>query len=289
VDSEPVDMASQAWSVARWLQFWLGSVQLRPSTVNSYRQHVCRYLIPVLGRLRLDELTVHRVQACFDLLARRRAGTGARISPATVDRIRATLRSALNTAVREGVMAANPMRSVKVIHPVRPHPVVWTDERVAEWRRTGVRPPVAVWTLAQTARFLDAVKDDRLAGVWWLIALRGLRRGEVTGLRRADLDGAAKELSVHRQVVALPGVLYTGPPKSRAGNRTVALDGECARVFTTNWPARPTTYSSTATSRRPAAMPAPVSAGPMTRARRCSVTPTADQYGRSTSATSFAN
>jgi hypothetical protein len=102
VDSEPVDMASQAWSVARWLQFWLGSVQLRPSTVNSYRQHVCRYLIPVLGRLRLDELTVHRVQACFDLLARRRTGTGARISPATVDRIRATLRSALNTAVREG-------------------------------------------------------------------------------------------------------------------------------------------------------------------------------------------
>jgi integrase len=210
-------------------EFWLTVVQVRPSTVNSYRQHVYRYLIPVLGRLRLDELSVHRVQACFDLLARRRTGTGDRISPATVDRIRATLRSALNTAVREGVMAANPMRSVKVSHPVRPHPVVWTDERVAEWRRTGVRPPVAVWTLAQTARFLDAVKDDRLAGVWWLIALRGLRRGEVTGLRRADLDAAAAELSVRRQVVALPGVLYVGPPKSRAGNRTVALDRECAQ------------------------------------------------------------
>jgi integrase len=61
----------------------------------------------------------------------------------------------------------------------------------------------------------------------WLIALRGLRRGEVTGLHRTDLDRAAGELSVHRQVVALPGALYTGPPKSRAGNRTVALDGEC--------------------------------------------------------------
>jgi hypothetical protein len=82
-----------------------------------------------------------------------------------VDRIRATLRSALNTAVREGVLATNPMRSVKVTHPVRPHPVVWTDERVAEWRRTGIRPPVAVWTLAQTARFLQGVKDNRLAGV----------------------------------------------------------------------------------------------------------------------------
>jgi integrase len=119
------------------------------------------------------------------------------------------------------------MRAVKVPRPVRPHPVVWIDERVAQWKRTGVRPPVAVWTLPQLVRFLDAVKDDRLAGVWWLIALRGLRRGEATGLRRGDLDGQARELAVHRQVVALPGALYYGPPKSRAGNRTVALDREC--------------------------------------------------------------
>jgi site-specific recombinase XerD len=147
-----MDIASQAWTVARWLEFWLTVVQVRPSTVNSYRQHVHRYLISVLGRLRLDELSVQRLQACFDLLARRRTRSGGRISPATVDQVRATLRSALNAAVREGILALNPMRSVRVSHPVRPHPVVWTDQRVAEWRRTGVRPPVAVWTLAQTAR-----------------------------------------------------------------------------------------------------------------------------------------
>jgi hypothetical protein len=95
-------MATQVWTVARWLEFWLTVVQVRPSTANFYRQNVHRYLIPVLGRLRLDELSVHRVQAWFDLLARRRTGTGDRISRATVDRTRATLRSALNSAVREG-------------------------------------------------------------------------------------------------------------------------------------------------------------------------------------------
>ena len=31
--------------------------------------------------------------------------------------------------------------------PVRPHPVIWTDERVEAWCRDGIRPPVAVWTL----------------------------------------------------------------------------------------------------------------------------------------------
>jgi hypothetical protein len=85
-------------------------------------------------------------------------GLGDRISAATVDRIRATMRSVLNATVREGVLAANPMRSVKVSHPTRPHPVVWTDERIAELRRTGVRPPVAVWTLAQTARLVRSCR-----------------------------------------------------------------------------------------------------------------------------------
>ena len=223
----PADrVAADAWTVSRWLRHWLGVVEpsLRPSTVNGYRDHVYRYLIPALGGWTLDELTVPRTQTCFDLLAKRRTRWAEPISPVTVDRIRATLRSALNTAVREGVMATNPVTAVRIAHPTRPHPVVWTDERVAVWRRTGKRPTVAVWTVEQFIRFLYGVKNDRLAGLWWLVALRGLRRGEITGLQRSDLDKAAREVTVHSQNVALPGQLYYGPPKSRASNRTVALD-----------------------------------------------------------------
>jgi len=32
------------------------------------------------------------------------------------------------------------------------------------------------------------VAEDRLYGMWWLIALRGLRRGEAAGLRWIDVD-----------------------------------------------------------------------------------------------------
>ena len=32
--------------------------------------------------------------------------------------------------------------------------------------------------LPQLVRFLNGVRYDRLAGIWWLIALRGLRRGD---------------------------------------------------------------------------------------------------------------
>ena len=68
------------------------------------------------------------------------------------------------------------------------------------------------------------MENDRLAALWWLIALRGLRRGEAAALDRDDLDSEARELTITRQLIALPGELYCGPPKSRASIRTIALD-----------------------------------------------------------------
>jgi len=231
LDGPPDRAAAGAWTVARWLRYWLTQAEphLRPSTRHGYRDHIDRYLIPGLGRITLPDLDARRLQACFDLLARQRARNGTLIAASTADRVRATLRSALNAAVREGLIASNPLTQVRLARPVRPHPVIWTDERVAAWRRDGIRPPVAVWTLRQLVIFLAGVEDDRLAALWWLIALRGLRRGEAAALDRDDLDSRARELTISRQLVALPGELYCGPPKSRASSRTVALDEACTR------------------------------------------------------------
>jgi integrase len=194
------------------------------STAHGYRDHVDRYLIPSIGRITLADLTGKRLQACFNLLSRQRTRNGTLIATATVDRIRATLRSALNAAVREGLIARNPLAQVRLDKPVRPHPVIWTDERVETWRQDGIRPPVAVWTLRQLVTFLSGVENDRLVALWWLIALRGLRRGEAAALDCDDLDSEARELSISRQLVALPGELYCGPPKSHASIRTIAQD-----------------------------------------------------------------
>jgi len=231
LDGPSGEAAAGAWTLARWLRYWLKLAEpgLRPSTVHSYRDHIERYLIPALGRITLADLTPRRLQAAFDLLARQRTRQGTRVAASTVDRVRATLRSALNAAVREGLLVGNPLAQVRIARPVRPHPVIWTDERVAAWRRDGIRPPVAVWTLRQLITFLNGVENDRLAALWWLIALRGLRRGEAAGLHRDDLDSASRELAVSRQLVALPGELCCGPPKSRASSRTIALDDEGTR------------------------------------------------------------
>jgi integrase len=83
---------------------------------------------------------------------------------------------------------------------------------------------VPVWTPAQTAAFLAFARDHRLYALFHLVALTGLRRGEVCGLTWADLNLEDGMLSVARQRRQTAGRITVAPPKSRAGIRQIALD-----------------------------------------------------------------
>lgn len=99
-----------------------------------------------------------------------------------------TRRAAPNLAVREGHLDCNPARHFEISVYQQPHAKVWTNVRVQQWELAGDRPAVAVWTVDQLAIFLGEVTDDSLFAFWRLTALRGLRRGEMCGLRWIDID-----------------------------------------------------------------------------------------------------
>ena len=228
----PEETAAEAWTVARWLRFWLAHHQrLRPSTQLACAGHIRRYLIPYLGRVTLAELTSADVMRLVLALSAQRTCYGEALTPATLHRIRATLRAALNAAIRAGLIGENAARHVELPRPRRPHPVVWTERRVAAWRQSGERPAVAVWTTTPLAVFLRSVRTDRMYALWWPIALRGLRRGDAAGLRWIDLDLDARLLTVERQLVQVGKEVIIGQPKSAASQRTIAIDKATARLL----------------------------------------------------------
>ncbi|WKX72157.1 tyrosine recombinase XerC [Streptomyces sp. XD-27] len=102
--------------------------------------------------------------------------------PATRQRVRSTLRAALNAAIAQQLITFNPATHVEPEARRRPKALVWTEGRILDWKRTGEKPsPVMVWTPEHTGLFLDHVAEGRLYALFRLIAFRGLRRGEACG------------------------------------------------------------------------------------------------------------
>ncbi|MFY1689093.1 site-specific integrase [Plantactinospora sp. WMMB782] len=228
---------SESWTLGRWLEYWLSELdgQLRPTTLMNYSSVVKNHLLPKVSKLRMPKVRTRDLQRAMNAIARQRTPEGRVLSPGTLDRIRAVLRSALSEARRRGIIDSNPARGLRLPNGARPRAVLWDDAYEEVWRKTGMKPRVAVWDLPHVGRFLESVRNDPMFALWWLVALHGLRRGEVAGLRWEDIDLAAGRLTIREQVIVLRGVEITGPPKSAAGVRVLELDEFTVAVLRILW------------------------------------------------------
>ncbi|MEV6048224.1 tyrosine-type recombinase/integrase [Streptomyces xanthochromogenes] len=188
--------------LSEWLSFWLESVvkpRRKLSTYDKYETHVRLYLAPMIGGKRLESLGTADVRR---LLLQLEKNTTA----ATAKESHRVLRSALSAACREELITRN---VAKLVEPPR-----------AEARE--LRP----WTLDETLDFLAAARTDPLYAAFVLAIAMGLRRGEIVGLRWADVDLDNRVLYVRNQTQRRRGVLYDDDPKSRR-RRAVPLPALC--------------------------------------------------------------
>ncbi|GGM09990.1 site-specific integrase [Micromonospora yangpuensis] len=239
-------------TVAEYLTGWLIHLTIDANTQRGYESIARVHLIPHLGDIPLDKLRTTHIRAMFAAIERRNdeiAAAKASTDPAvrasvtgvrptgasTRQRIRACLRKAINDALAdELIVGANPAALVKVPAD-RPLPIVWEDERVQRWKATGEVPgPVMVWTDAQVVQFLDyaAVHAPDLHPMWHYMAYRGPRRGEACGLRDSEVRLHRRETTINNQIATHGYTAVQKPPKSRAGNRDVALDTDTTKVLT---------------------------------------------------------
>ncbi len=167
-----------------------------------------------------ERLAAERVK--LDAMPPYRRVTG----PATQQRIRATLRTAIQAAIRQQLIDDfNPAKHVELAGGKRPRAKVWTDQFVELWRETGQKPsPVMVWTPDQIGQFLDVAVDSRLYASYHLLLFRGLRRGEGVGLDWVNVDLEAGELTVHREIIVDGWTPIEEDPKTEESAATIALD-----------------------------------------------------------------
>lgn len=172
---------------------------LRPRTIDLYRWLNERQLRPHFGQLPISSLTADRVRSWrASLLA-------AGVSSSTCAKAYRLLRAILNTAVDDDILDRNPCRIRGA-----------GDEHPAE------RPVLTINQVVELSERMPA----RFQALVLVTTFGSLRWGEVTALQRHDVDLRAATVTVRRAFVKRAnGAIELGPPKSRAGLRTVTLPG----------------------------------------------------------------
>jgi integrase len=191
-------------TVAEFLDRWLTEIVSRrnkPRTVDGYRQIVQQHLIPQLGKRQLDQLKPEHVQAMLNALA----AEGHKYN--TIRNIRAVLRRALNQAMRWQYVQRNIATLVDV--PRHSETNNAEDETMAEF---AIQP----LDEQQARTLLGAVAGHRLETLYRLALSLGLRRGEVLGLRWADVDFEHATLRVTGSLQRLRGKLERSSTKTTA-------------------------------------------------------------------------
>ena len=194
-------------TLAAFLDEWLAGIRstVRPTTFAFYRRMAETHISPRLGGTPLRQLGPAQLNALYADLAEsgRLDGKGG-LSPASIRRVHVTFHKALRDAVRWGKLSRNP---ADLADP--------PQER---------RPEMRVWSAEQARAFLAHVKGDRLAALYLLALTTGMRRGEVLGLRWADVDLDAPRLAIRETLVDVGYEARFSTPKTAKGRRVVALD-----------------------------------------------------------------
>lgn len=193
------DPFPETMTVREYAESWLTTkaTQVRAGTIRRYRQLINTHALPVIGSYRLERVKPAQIQAVLD-------GMRAKdLAPATIIQARAALGAMFGTALSGGLILSNPVSAVK-----RP--------RID---RTG---SVAL-TAEQLSNLISAAKGTTWEIPILLAATTAARRGEVLGLRWADVDLGESRVRIVRSLQRAEHGLTFEEPKTDRSRREFAV------------------------------------------------------------------
>ncbi len=207
-----ISLAGAQTTLSEYFVDYLKAIQttIRPNTHSQYSQIVKQHILPMLGKIKLDQLKPNIIQQLYS----HKLDQGA--SERTVLLIHAVLHRALRQAVMWGILGWNPSDGV-----IRP-----------KLRRTEMQ----VLDDLQVRNLLLAAKGNWMETFLQIAVTTGLRFGEILGLKWSDLDWETRRLQIQRQAnrVASEGILFS-QPKTKAGRRTVVLGTKTIILLREHW------------------------------------------------------
>lgn len=195
-----IAITTEQTTTTDFLERWLDQIvsqRNKPRTEQSYRDMIRLHIAPLIGHHQLTKLHPEHVQGMMKALSDK--GLSAR----TVQYARAILRRALNQALKWGVVPRN------AAVPVEPPRIE--------------RAPMQPLTLVQAKTFLQAVRGHRFETIYRVALSLGLRRGEILGLLRTDINLETMTIRISGTLQRVKGKLVRSTPKTDRSTRTLPI------------------------------------------------------------------
>lgn len=176
--AEETGIDPETATLSEWAAEWIRRRRARGiKSVGDEDAHLREHVLPVLGSVRLRDLRPRRIRSLVHALRE-----DPQLAPKTVRNIYGTLRSCMTEAVVEDLLDATPC----VLLPGDLPP---QKDKDPTWRAT------AIYSAAEIERLISDVElyQDRRV-VYALLALAGLRWGEMAALRWMDYDATVEPL-----------------------------------------------------------------------------------------------
>lgn len=201
-----IDPALGRMTFAEWVERWEATtVDLRPTTRALNLGIVRKYLVPRFGSWPLARIGTADVRA---MVAEETAD--GKLSPSAVRRHAIILGTILGAAVEDGRIARNPVRGLRLPAEERRRMRFLEPEEI---RALADAHPAFYRPLVLTAAYV------------------GLRWGELVGLAVERVDPLRRTIRVERQLLEVNGRVAFGPPKTKAGLRTVTMPSMLAEIL----------------------------------------------------------
>jgi integrase len=173
--------------------------RLRDTTLEQYESKIKKWINPLMGEMKIQNIKpIHAQKFANQLLET--------LIPSTAKKIYSILKMIFKHAVSLEVISKNPLENVSI------------QEK---------RNQVNTWTFEELNHFLNVVKKDDLFyyNVFATAAYTGLRKGEVLGIRRSDVDLKNHVITVTQSIAETKkeGV-HISRLKTPSSYRQVAID-----------------------------------------------------------------
>ena len=190
---------SKNMTLAEYLNYWYEQCcinKLSPTTYESYKRNIDKYIIPQLGNVKLSNLLPLQLQSFYNSLT-------TTLSNTSIVYIHRILHSALNQAMKWDLVVRNVANNVE-------------PPKKDKYKAT-------ILDSKQLSKLIEAIKDTYIYIPVMIAISTGMRRGEVLGLMWENIDLENATLKVVQAVYPTKNGLVVLPPKTNTSIRKISL------------------------------------------------------------------